>query len=117
MELIQSIPLSIKFILNTYPKVLPVYMVYVQLILKREKATISVKMTATLDEWDLENGFYKANKQFNLVRNNKLREIKENLLNIYFQNKKTAPPVTVTQTLHDSNRAHLMTDQPALPRY
>jgi integrase/recombinase XerD len=110
MELIQSIPLSIKFILNTYPKVLPVYMVYAQLILKREKATISVKMTATLDEWDLENGFYKANKQFNLVRNNKLREIKENLLNIYFQNKKSGLPVSVQQIKKNYKGDDVMTN-------
>lgn len=96
MELIQSLPLSIKFLLNGYPRIEKQdYQVYAQLIYKREKATISIKMISTLDEWDLEQGQYVANKQFNLVRNKKLKEIREYILSLFLDTKKSGLPVSV----------------------
>lgn len=98
MELIQSIPLTIKFILNGYPKAdKSVYSIYAQLLYKRKKSTISLKMTATSEEWDFESGQYKISKQFDLVRNNKLREIREKLLLMYFEAKKSGLPISAQQ--------------------
>lgn len=118
MELIQSIPLSIKFFLYSYSKVEKAnYNVYAQLIYKREKATISIKMVASPDDWDFENGQYLANKQFNLVRNNKLREIRENLLLRYFESKKSGLPVSVKQIKRSFNGEDVMISEVLFVNY
>lgn len=118
MELIQSIPLSIKFFLHSYSKVEKTnYNVYAQLIYKREKATISIKMVASADDWDFENGQYLANKQFNLVRNSKLREIRESLLLRYFESKKSGLPISVKQIKRSFNGEDVMISEVLFVNY
>jgi hypothetical protein len=71
--------------------------VYAQLLYKREKASISVKMISTPEEWDFEQGQYTANKQFNLVRNKKLKEIREYIISLYLEAQKSGLPISVQQ--------------------
>lgn len=98
MELIQSIPLSIKFFLNGHPRLEKTdYQVYTQLLYKREKATISVKMTSKVEEWDFDNGQYIPNKQYNMTRNKKLIEMRDYILSLYFEAKKSGLPISVQQ--------------------
>lgn len=118
MELIQSVPLSIKFILNSYPKAeRSTYSIHVQLIYKRVKASISIKMSASPEEWDFVNGQYLANKQFNLVRNNKLREIRENIMLGYFELKKSGLPVSVKQIRKSYKGEDLTAGEPIFVDY
>ena len=96
MELINSIPISIRFYLQGYPQVEKTnYHVYVQLIYKRKKTIFPVKMTSSIEDWDFENGQYRANKQFNLVRNNKLKDLKEYISNLYLDAKKSGLPISM----------------------
>lgn len=98
MELVQSLPLSIKFLLNGYPRIeKQEYQVYAQLLYKREKASISVKMISTPEEWDFEQAQYTANKQFNLVRNKKLKEIREYIISLFLEAQKSGLPISVQQ--------------------
>jgi integrase/recombinase XerD len=98
MDIVQTLPLSIKFILKNYPQRERLnYPVHVQLIYKREKASISLKMISTLEDWDIEQGQYTANRQFNLVRNKKLKEVREYLLSLFFEAQKSGLPISVQQ--------------------
>ena len=90
----QNLPLSIKFFLSGYPKeVKDSYPIYAQIILNRKKTVISLKISATPSDWDFDNELFfsaqtkKSAKQFNLVRNNKLQEIRKSFIQSYYELK------------------------------
>jgi integrase len=95
MELIQNLPISINFFLNGFPKLSKsAYTVYAQIIVARTKATLSLKMTAALEDFDTTTGTFNANKQFNAVRNRKLVELRDRVLDIYLEHKRHKLPIS-----------------------
>ena len=71
------------------------YKIHCRVIYKRDKAVFSTGMETTLNDWMLEDGQFIENKtQFNLVRNNKLKAIRDRLIQIYLQQKQASTPVT-----------------------
>jgi integrase/recombinase XerD len=97
MERIQNIPVSIKFLLEGYPKKIRAsYPLYARIIVNRKKALISLKMNVDPDEWDFDLGLLKTGKQFNLVRNNKLREVDEKIAKLYSELKNSGLPINIT---------------------
>lgn len=59
------------------------YPVYARIIFRREKADISMKMTARADEWDFENQMFFPAKASNRYKNNKLLSCKDQLQKIF----------------------------------
>jgi site-specific recombinase XerD len=95
MELIQNIPLSIKFILEGYGiKKKDAYTLYMQVILDRKKSLTSLKMFVKPEEWDFANECFYTAKNFNIHRNNKLREIKEKIMQCYIDLQKSGTHVS-----------------------
>ncbi|MHB8261884.1 MAG: Arm DNA-binding domain-containing protein [Bacteroidia bacterium] len=80
MELIQNIPLSIRFILIGYGTIKKeTYTLYAQVILNRNKSLMSLKMGVREEDWNFETEQFYTTKNFNVVRNNKLREIRDKI--------------------------------------
>ncbi len=95
MELLQNLPISIKFVVEkSRNKNKDAYLVFVRLLYKRQRALMSVKMFAQKEDWDFTNNYFIPSKKFNLTRNNKLREIEEKLIQIYLDLKRTGSPVS-----------------------
>jgi len=95
MELTQKIPLSVRFFLEGYGKTKKdAYTLYAQIIVNRKKAIVSLKMAVKEEEWDFENEAFYSTNNFNRVRNNKLREIKDEITKCYFEIKKTGSHIS-----------------------
>src|SRR5437868_2636442 len=81
--------LSIKFYLYLYGKVKrKEYHVYARIIYHREKADISMQMTAKEKEWDFENKMFLPTKASNRYKNNKLLTAADEFLRIFTHQKK-----------------------------
>lgn len=75
--------LTVKFYLYGLDKMKKNYQIYARLIYKREKADISMKMTAPLIEWDSENQMLLSTKANNRYKNNKILSAKDEILKIF----------------------------------
>lgn len=107
MELIHNIPLSIKFMVEKKRgKNTDDYLLYARILLNRDKALVSLKMTVKEEDWDSENGQFFPTKNINVVRNNKLREVTDMLVQIYFTFKRTGVPVSAKsiKNAYDGNK-------------
>src|SRR6185437_4079273 len=90
MELIQNIPVSVKFILHGFGKTeKPAYMLYARIIFKRETTLVSLKMSVKKEEWDFENEQFYSIKNFNIIRNNKLIEVRDKIAACYLDLKRS----------------------------
>ena len=96
MELIRSIPLSIRFIAEKKRSKNNEYLIYARVLLNREKVLIGLKINnVKKEDWDFENGLFYPSKNVNAVRNNKLREITDELISIYESLKRAGAAVSV----------------------
>ena len=88
--------LSIKFYLYLIERIKKEsYPVYARVIYRREKADISMRMTARVNEWDFENQMFLPAKASNRYNNNKLLSAKDELLKIFNRLKDTQNYFTV----------------------
>lgn len=95
MELLHNIPLSVHFLIDKKRgKDCDDYLVYARILLKRDKALVSLKLSVSKEDWDLQNECFNNAKKNNVVRNNKLREVNDKLIQIYYNLKRNGIPVT-----------------------
>lgn len=73
--------------------------IYVQLIYKREKAIASLNITVPEEEWDAKAELLKPIRKYNIVQNNKLKEVEYNIQEIYNEFIKKGSVISVKQIM------------------
>jgi len=95
MQLIQNLPISIKFVVEkSKNKTKNVYLVFVRVLYKRQRALISLKMEAAAEDWDFSNNKFTTGKKYNLLRNNLLSRTEDRLIQIYLELKRTGSVIS-----------------------
>jgi integrase/recombinase XerD len=94
MEILQHIPLSIKYVVEASKQKKDTYYLFARIIHQRKKALISLKMDVNPSEWHAEKEEFNPVNSINVLRNNKLREIKQQLIEIYLNLKKAKLPIS-----------------------
>lgn len=103
MELIQNIPLSVKFLIERKRgKNETDYLIYARILLKRDKALISLKMSVKKEDWDFENGQFRNLKS---ARNAKLAEAKNKITQVYQNLIRAGVPISAA-SIKKSLKAH-----------
>jgi integrase/recombinase XerD len=94
MEVLQHIPLSIKLVAEESKQKKGTHYLFARIIYERKKALISLKMGVNIDEWNAEKEEFKPVNHVNILRNNRIREIKHQLVEIYFTLRKAKLPIS-----------------------
>src|ERR1700757_942531 len=96
MELIQNIPLSVKFLTEKKrgKDSNDDYLLYARILYNRDKVLISTKIAFKIQDWDSTKGQFCPTKNINAVRNNKMREITDRITQIYFNLKANGIPIS-----------------------
>ena len=96
MEVTHSIPLSIKFILQSHEnkKCKDKQYLFVRITYKRQRAYISLKMDVDIDEWDTANEQFKKGAEQYVKRNSKVMAARVGLTDIYEQLIKSNSPIS-----------------------
>lgn len=95
-----DIPISIKFVLQKsrgHDETKGT--IYVQVIYRREKAIVSLNITVPEEEWDEVTESLKPIRKYNMVQNNNLKEVKNNIFEIFTEFKKTGMVISAKQIM------------------
>ncbi|OFY85357.1 MAG: hypothetical protein A3F72_03580 [Bacteroidetes bacterium RIFCSPLOWO2_12_FULL_35_15] len=109
MEVLYNIPVSVRFLLEKKKgKIIGECSVYARILLKRDKALISLKLKSVNEsDWDFQKERFNDTKKINTSRNNELQKVEEKVRHIYETLKRTGQPLSAKsiKNAYDNKKA------------